>query len=158
MGKLFDSPKVQEDERRKYVRVPTNLYVAYTLPDSGRKEAGLFLTKNVSGGGLLIETFWEIPPGTILDLSIHLPTTFLPLSAKGKVVRVRKTRPYGRYDVGLSLIEISEKERRALIKYLVSIIFSKADYESLFRKEEYWENLLFESTFPLGSESHPLGA
>ena len=148
MGEPFSGPMMPKDERRKYARVPTNLYVGYSVPGIETQEAGLFLTKNVSGGGLLIESLKEISVGTILNLSVHLPTTPFPLPAKGRVVRVRKTRPYGRYDIGLSLVEISERDRQKLIKYLVSIIFSKADYESLFRKEAYWEKLLFEETTP----------
>ena len=82
--------------------------------------------------------------GTLLDLAIHLPTCSYALQAKGTVVRVEKTRSYGRYEVALSLVEISEKDRRELIKYLVSIVFCVGDYETLFTEEALARNLLFE--------------
>ena len=133
-------------ERRQFTRVATNLYITYTIPGGGAKEAGLFVTKNVSGGGILFESFREIPVGTVFDLSIHLPSSFAPLVAKGKVVRTEKTRPYGRYDVGLSLVEISEAARRELVKYLVSTVFTKKDYEALFGDEEFWKSGIFEGS------------
>ena len=67
-----------------------------------------------------------------------------PLPAKGKVVRIEKTRPYGRYDVGMSLVEISEKERVELVKYLTSTLLTKRDCESLYEIEEEWKHSIFE--------------
>ena len=131
-------------ERRQYARVETNLYITYSIKGSPQTEAGVFLTKNVSGGGILFESLKEIPVGTLLDLAIHLPTCSYALQAKGTVVRVEKTRSYGRYEVALSLVEISEKDRRELIKYLVSIVFCVGDYETLFTEEAIARNLLFE--------------
>lgn len=131
------------EERRKFARVATNLYITYSFHGGNATEAGVFVSKNISGGGFLFESLREIPVGTIFDLSIHLPTTTFPLPAKGKVVRIQKTRPYGRYDIGMSLIEIQEKDRRELIRYLVSTVFTKGDCESLFG-EEKWKVSLFE--------------
>lgn len=121
-----------EKERRKYARFETNLYITYALPGKGEKEAGVFITRNVSGGGFLFESLEEIAVGTLFDLWIHLPTSPVPLPAKGRVVRLQKTRTYGRYDVGMSLVEITEKERRELIKYLISTMMTKMDYRTLF--------------------------
>ena len=133
-------------ERRQYARIETNLYITYSMKGSHQTEAGVFLTKNVSGGGILFESFKEIPIGTIVDLSIHLPTCRYALRAKGKVVRVEKTRNYGRYDIGLSLVEISDNDRRELIKYLVSIVFCSGDYATLFSEadQEASLNSIFE--------------
>lgn len=131
-------------ERRQFTRVATNLYITYTIPGGGEKEAGLFVTKNVSGGGILFESLKEIPVGTVFELLIHLPSSFRPLPAKGKVVRIEKTRPYGRCDVGMSLVEISEADRRELIRYLVSTVFTKKDYEAVFGEEEFWKSGVFE--------------
>ena len=131
-------------ERRKYARVETNLYITYSTEGSSQTEAGVFLTKNVSGGGILFESLREIPVGTILDLAIHLPTCPYALQAKGKVARAEKTRSYGRHDIALTLVEISEKDRRELIKYLVSVVFCLGDYEALFTEEEFAKHFLFE--------------
>ena len=130
-------------ERRQYARVETNLYITYSMEGSPQTEAGVFLTKNVSGGGILFESFKEIPVGTVLDLSMHLPTSRYALQAKGKVARVDKTRNYGRYDIGLSLVEISERDRRELIKYLVSLVFCAGDYATLFKEREKEASLNF---------------
>lgn len=146
MGEHFQSQEKAKRERRRYTRVATNLYITYSMPGAESSEAGIFVSKNVSGGGILFESFREIPVGTVFDLAIHLPTHPFPLSAKGKVVRLEKTRPYGRYDVGMSLIEISEKERRELIKYLVSTLFTQNDCESLFGTEEEWQSSIFEES------------
>ncbi|MFH1858625.1 MAG: PilZ domain-containing protein [Candidatus Omnitrophota bacterium] len=133
---ILDQREEVKTERRKYARVATNLYIAYSLPGSESQEAGVFITKNVSGGGMLFESLREVAVGTLFDLAIHLPTSPLPLLAKGKVVRVKKTRPYGRYDVGVSLVEIHEEDRRELVQYLVATLFTKSDCESLFGKRE----------------------
>lgn len=144
MGEQLRFQEKTKSERREYARIATNLYITYSIPGKESFEAGIFVSKNVSGGGILFESFREIPVGTVFDLAIHLPTFPFPLSAKGKVVRLKKTRHYGRYDVGMSLIEISEKERRELIKYLVSTLLTQKDCESLFRSEEEEEDSIFE--------------
>ncbi len=136
-------------ERRQYARVSTNLYITYSIKGSPKTDAGVFLTKNVSGGGILFESLKEIPVGTILDLAIHLPTCAYALQAKGKVVRAEKTRSYGRYEVALFLVEISEKDRRELIKYLVSIVFCSGDYEALFTEEDFAKHFLYEGASSL---------
>ena len=131
-------------ERRQYARVETNLYITYSIKGSPQVEAGVFLTKNVSGGGILFESLKEIPAGTLLDLAIHLPTCLHALQAKGRVVRAEKIRSYGRYEIALTLVEISEKDRRELIKYLVSVVFCAGDYETLFTEEAIAKTLCFE--------------
>jgi len=131
-------------ERRQYARVETNLYITYSIAGSPQTDAGVFLTKNVSGGGILFESLREIPVGTMFDLSMHLPTTPHALKARGKVVRAEKTRNYGRYEIGLSLVEISKEDRRELIKYLVSIVFCKGVYETLFTEENLAKSYTFE--------------
>ena len=131
-------------ERRQYARVETNLYITYSTKGSPQVDAGIFLTKNVSGGGILFESLKEIPIGTLLDLAVHPPTCPYALQAKGKVVRVEKTRNYGRYEIALLLVEISEKDRRELIKYLISIVFCPGDYETLFTEEMLTQPLLLE--------------
>ena len=143
MGDTLFSQEAR-DERRKFTRVATNLYITYCIPGTEEKEAGIFVSKDVSGGGILFESFREIPIGMVFNLSIHLPTSPFPLPAKGKVVRMEKTRPYGRYDVGMSLIEISEENRRELVKYLISTLITKADCDSLFGTEEFWKSSIFE--------------
>ena len=154
MGEPFQSRANAKIERRKYSRVATNLYITYSVPGKGITEAGIFVSKNASGGGVLFESFREIPVGTVFDLAIHLPTLPFPLSAKGKVVRIKKTRPYGRYDVGMSLIEISEEERRELVKYLVSTLLTKSDGESLFG-EDKWKESIFEIDPFKRLDTHP---
>ena len=143
MGDTLFSQEAK-DERRKFTRVATNLYITYFIPGVEKREAGVFVSKNVSGGGILFESFREIPIGTVFELSIHLPTSPSPLPAKGKVVRMEKTRPYGRYDVGMSLVEISERDRRELIKYLVSTLITRSDCDSLFGTEAFWKSSIFE--------------
>ncbi len=144
MGEQLRFQENEKSERRKYARIATNLYITYSISGKEFSEAGIFISKNVSGGGILFESFRQIPVGTVFDLAIHLPTFPFPLSAKGKVVRLKKTRHYGRYDVGMSLIEISEKERRELIKYLISTFLTQRDCESLFGTEEEEGNSVFE--------------
>ena len=147
MGGILYSHENAKGERRKYTRIATNLYITYSITGKKTTEAGIFVSKNASGGGFLFESFREIPVGTVFDLAVHLPTLPFPLSAKGKVVRIEKTRPYGRYDVGMSLIEISEKDRKELIKYLVSTLLTQGDCQSLFGTIEAWEESIFERRF-----------
>jgi len=134
--RMGESSKHQKEERRQYTRVSTNLYITYTMPGAESNEAGVFVTKNASGGGFGFESFEKIPLGTVFELTIHLPTLPFPLEAKGKVVRVDKTRLYGRYEVGISILKIAEEDRRELIKYLVSTIFTQNDCNALFGGEE----------------------
>ena len=135
MGEPLRHRKKQFRERRKYTRFQTNLYITYSLPGKEARDASVFITKNMSGGGILFESLREITVGTVFDLFIHLPTTPYPLTAKGKVVRVENTRSYGRYDIGMSIVEIFEKDRQELIKYLISTMLTRADCEILFEKE-----------------------
>ena len=80
---------------------------------------GLFYvySKDVSLGGLFLESDIPVRVGTMLFLSFALPKKKRPLSATGEVVRV--LGPGGAASgMGIRFVGLSEKARSALEKFL----------------------------------------
>ena len=58
------------------------------------------------------------PVGTILNLKIHTPSTQKPINAEAKVVRIAKDENLRIIGIGLVFINISENDRKELLKHL----------------------------------------
>lgn len=113
-------------ENRKHRRMPGEIYVegTYVLNDA-LKEA-LFLGKDISAGGMLIKTSEPLSSGIIMNIRIYLPTSASPLKVEAKVNRIEKVDPKTSH-VGVYFTKISNEEKKEIIKYLVSSLFTIDD-------------------------------
>lgn len=123
------------NERRKYRRIDSGFLVScekYTIPRSAGAGLSKAKTKNLSGGGILLEVDSEYKVGDLLRMEIAIPdwekykaefykpgqiASSKPFVVIGTVVYV-KALPAGKYDVGVNFSGLDEGHRWALMKFL----------------------------------------
>ncbi|HPS20120.1 MAG TPA: PilZ domain-containing protein [Candidatus Omnitrophota bacterium] len=127
-----------DNERRKYVRLPEHCVLKCEKLTTGELFGGTVeqhhiegVTKNISAGGVLLETKEPFKLGEIIKMEIALPgwekfksefyktdsvSRSHPLVVLGKVVRVET---FGdKYDMGICFVAIDEGHRWAVLKYV----------------------------------------
>ncbi len=105
-------------ERRKYTRVALDAYITATLTEDKTAQERLFMSRNMSPGGIFLVSSEAYPMGTILKLKIHTPTTLKPIAVEAKVVWIAKDNNLQVMGVGLVFIKINETDKKELVKHL----------------------------------------
>jgi len=105
-------------EKRKHVRVAVDAYVWVTLTTDKDDAEKIFTAKDISPEGIFLVSNETFPAGTILNLRIHTPTTLEPINTAAEVVRTAVDKNLGINGVGLVFIQISEKDKKELLKHL----------------------------------------
>jgi len=109
-------------ERRKYVRVKKEFPVKYSVgKESQLLKSGV--TKNISAGGILLETSEKLHLETNLGLTINIPNLQKPINANGLVVWVKdspKTDQTGKrfFDTGIKFLNLEPEKKDALLQYI----------------------------------------
>lgn len=112
-------------ERRRHVRVPSGLGMRYmVLPEKTFKEipdkhARHAKDKNISGGGIFIETDENIPVGALIGLEISLQKSRSPVFAVGEVVRNEGSGKGGKYGIGIKFLRLSDNDTLDIFNYMV---------------------------------------
>lgn len=119
-------------ERRQFRRIPLGASVAFQeLSFQGGAPAATTVYRDVSAGGLLIQSPREHALGTLLKLEIRVPgllreaTRFgfkedlsgKPLIAIGQVVRVEGLED-GHFELGIKFMNVSPDDQAALLKFI----------------------------------------
>ncbi len=117
--------RIERHQRRRYARVDSALPVRYRRADTAsgpRMVPYRAMATNVSGGGALIATRDVHPgvdPGSLVEVELELPEG--RVYAAGQVVRVL-TEAEGqevRFKVAVEFTEIDERDRDALVRYVL---------------------------------------
>lgn len=117
-------------EKRKYLRIETN-DIVQCLDESGNAEDLHARSKNISAGGILIESPREHAIGELLRIEVTLngfskyrngiwaffKRSDDSFSVSGTVVRVEKVSE-NIFFIGLSFTDISQRDRAAIEKYI----------------------------------------
>ncbi|BAD40471.1 conserved hypothetical protein related to flagellar biosynthesis [Symbiobacterium thermophilum IAM 14863] len=117
---------IRRQQLRNFVRLDISLPIEYAPGGrkAGEEEPELLpgRTVNISGGGALIVTGESYPPGTRLDLVLHLPDRVIPVEAE--VVRhVPVAVVPGSGDpvqtrLGVRFTQIEERDREQIIRFI----------------------------------------
>ncbi|MBN2120172.1 MAG: PilZ domain-containing protein [Candidatus Omnitrophica bacterium] len=110
-------------ERRRFVRIPERLAIAYKILPSD-KPAG-FLTKNISQAGLRFFVHDFVKPASLLEVRVSFEKVRFSLEAIARVVWVEKEAHSERYEVGVEFATISKKAASQLISYIETILKTK---------------------------------
>jgi len=111
------------EERRKFVRLDLNTVVEWEKVNRD-EPVGEFKSKNISGGGICLIMDEIINIGDTLNLKINLPTLKI-IHSKGKVVWVEGFEIVGgrrekKYEAGIEFIDINDKDREEIKKFVFS--------------------------------------
>ena len=74
-------------------------------------------TVNLSEGGFLFLVDRQLPIGSLLDISITLPSAGAPMNASARVIRVEEQGP-GRFETAIRIIDIAAADRARLAEYI----------------------------------------
>ncbi|MCM8791950.1 MAG: PilZ domain-containing protein [Candidatus Omnitrophica bacterium] len=96
-------------ERRKYPRLDARFFISYK-PLEEDKLIDVTQAKNISLGGVLLNTNREFAPGTKLSLKIRLPSSTQPVSFIGKVIECRSIVRNMIYETRVELIAQNKKD------------------------------------------------
>jgi c-di-GMP-binding flagellar brake protein YcgR len=109
---------IYESERR-YLRLDAHIWVRYTVIQRDEMEARIdrysrsyTQTRNVSGGGILIQPKEKLSVGVLLELEIDLPDEPDAILAIGQVVHVSDV------GCGVAFLLIEEADQERLVKYV----------------------------------------
>lgn len=116
--------KIEKLQRRKYLRWPAEFSISFiafdenlepstTVAESGR-------TRDISGGGIQMESRIQLDPEMLVDLNIDFIDG--PIQAIGKVRRqqtIDSSETVFLYRLGIEFVDISEEERKRIIAYVI---------------------------------------
>lgn len=112
----YDIEKIQ---MREFVRIDAILPVSVqSMPIEEESQPIHMFTKDISGGGTQIVSKQSIPIGSKLQLNIDIPD-FGIVNVIGEVVREdRPQADNSLFWVGIRFLDIQEKDRNKIIKYI----------------------------------------
>ncbi len=106
------------ENRRKYIRIEEKFVTYAEVPFEVYEKRFFFnnlISKNIGGGGILLESKNDIPVGTILNLNFTLPS-HKPIKAEGKIIHTEKTKN-SKYEMGIEFTRIEKKAQKIIIKF-----------------------------------------
>jgi hypothetical protein len=115
---------MEDRQRRRWGRKNTlNLVEFVLLGENGEQlSRGMGRTRNVSEGGLLLETYRPLQPEQTVLISVGLGDDMVEL--RGRIVHLHPPVPPSskdRYCSGVELTEIDPKGKRLLQKYIEAL-------------------------------------
>lgn len=107
-------------ERRKYMRIPEESEVTYKVLTAPK--LNMFLTKDISQGGICFFIQESVPQNSLLEIRLALEK--IPFSFKTivKTKWIRKVAHSERYEVGVEFVNLSEDATKHLLQYIKSVI------------------------------------
>jgi len=93
--------------------------VVFNVTGSHASRQVIGQAKDLSEGGLLLETSTAIVVGSVLDLEFYLPGTRSQVKVKAKVVRSGKS-PEGAHQAGVEFVNLSQADQAAILDYVTA--------------------------------------
>ena len=116
---MGDTPFI---EKRKFPRAPLIVEILSSeLPENERRSKGLlcFYSRNVSAGGIFLETAVPLKIGSIIYLRFELPGSDRPIITQAKVVRTSDD-PDEVPGMGIEFQHLGYYESKAIEEYVKS--------------------------------------
>jgi Tfp pilus assembly protein PilZ len=120
------------NERRKFIRIPFWFVARYKSVKSKAKQAGADAQaapgrakefkdaygKNISTGGILIETEEYFPVSTVLEIELDIPSLPESIVVRGRVVRSYEIEKDKLYDNGVQFEAVDEKYKKTIGSFI----------------------------------------
>jgi len=104
--------------KRKTPRTPGKFIVNYRAFNTIGSECDITQTKNIGGGGMLLNTTTFFEKGTILSIDVRLPFSQEPLHFKAEVIESKEMVKNLIYDTRVMFMDMDEKQKNALTETL----------------------------------------
>lgn len=114
-----DDKEVHLQKQRRWIRLESRAPAHYRIDSEDTFRAGLI--KDISEGGIKLETDRQVPLGTILWLVIQLPLHIKSLKTKAEVVSTRGIEANGSCEIGVRFLDIRERTRSRIASYIDEI-------------------------------------
>jgi type II secretory ATPase GspE/PulE/Tfp pilus assembly ATPase PilB-like protein len=113
-------------DQRVHERVEDQLYVHYKLFKTSIKDSEnieyepelIGLTKNISAGGLLLNSSEQIAKGTILDVNMEMPDDERNIECLARVIRCTEVVAKKNYEIAICFLDLTNSERSRLSRYI----------------------------------------
>lgn len=110
-------------ERRRFIRIPESLQIAYkVVPEVKTKD---YLTKDISQGGIRFFVHEFIPKDNFLKVRLTLKKISFSFEAFVRVVWIREDIRNERFEIGVEFINIPKEAAERLIDYIKYILESR---------------------------------
>jgi c-di-GMP-binding flagellar brake protein YcgR len=115
--------KIEQKEKRKYIRLPAYHLVKYRLLSKEREYGATVVTgaRDIGGGGVCLEVKEGLPVSSILELLINFPSIAAPVACLAKVVWARKMKSTKNYRVGIEFLEIDDTLRAIIMRRIEGV-------------------------------------
>lgn len=110
-------------ERRKYVRIPDNSRVSYSMVNA--KDKGDCLVKDISVGGIRFLVHQFIPKNSLLKIRVVLCNTSAAFEGVVKVMWTRQLPYSSDHEVGVQFVDIPKKSTEQLLEYVKTFLHKK---------------------------------
>jgi type II secretory ATPase GspE/PulE/Tfp pilus assembly ATPase PilB-like protein len=117
---------VKQTDQRIHERIDDQLYVNFKLFKTKVKDSGeieyepemVGVTKNISAGGVLLNSAEDISKGIILDVNIEMPNNEKKIECLARVIRCTEIIPNKNYEIAICFLDLASSERSRLNRYI----------------------------------------
>jgi hypothetical protein len=105
-------------DKRRTPRTPGKFIVNYRVFNDLNSECDISQTKNIGGGGMLLNTTRFFEKGTILSIDARLPFSREPLHFRAEVIESKEMVKNLIYDTRVMFLDMNESQKNALTETL----------------------------------------
>jgi len=108
-------------ERRKHLRIPFWSIIRYRIKEKNNNNTEIIYgnSKNISVGGICFETYEAIEKGTLLEITLALPSSPVKrIVIEGEVLRCEKINLRQIYSIGVAFRQVSSKDMFAFAEFI----------------------------------------
>lgn len=111
------------EEKRRYLRLNTELEVEYILDNSDRIYRAF--TRDISASGLRFATKDDMKEGVNVEVKLKIPNVQNPIHAFAKIIWIKKIEAAKNalQEVGIEFIKIEEDNKNTFLRYLCDLIY-----------------------------------
>lgn len=111
---------MKREERRKFIRIPVKIRMLarYEGEESGRL---YFFSKNLSAGGVFLESDILLEKGTKIYVEFVLPSDQRLIIVKSEVVWIKEDtgqQPFSTAGMGIRFLNLDEESKKAIVDFI----------------------------------------
>lgn len=113
MFEWFKGKRYKYENTRQYLRIPVSWPVKLEAASAPAGNPQLASTKDVSAGGIKVETRQMVPVGSRIQVEVYVAPLQRAIAAQAQVVRCLMIKEGG-FELGIRFLEIDAADRKTL--------------------------------------------